>query len=55
MFEAIGHEVTRLKRIRLGGLELGSLEPGEWRDLTRAEIRAAFQPRRSLVSMRSGR
>ena len=55
LFEAIGHEVTRLKRIRLGGLELGSLEPGEWRDLTRAEIRAAFQPRRSLVSMRSGR
>jgi len=42
MFEAIGHEVTRLKRIRLGGLELGALEPGEWRDVTRGELSTAF-------------
>ena len=58
LFEAIGHEVTRLKRIRMGGLELGSLEPGQWRDVSQKEIREAFggnQPRRSLVSMRSGR
>jgi 23S rRNA pseudouridine2605 synthase len=41
--EAIGHEVTRLKRIRLGGLELGSLEPGEWRALSPAEVSAAFR------------
>ncbi|OLC80334.1 MAG: hypothetical protein AUH72_11950 [Acidobacteria bacterium 13_1_40CM_4_65_8] len=42
MFEAIGHEVTRLKRVKLGGLELHALEPGEWREVTRAELRAAF-------------
>jgi 23S rRNA pseudouridine2605 synthase len=42
MFEAVGHEVTRLKRVRLGGLELGSLEPAEWRDLSRSEVRRAF-------------
>ncbi|OLD14778.1 MAG: hypothetical protein AUJ01_13375 [Acidobacteria bacterium 13_1_40CM_3_65_5] len=42
MFEAIGHEVTRLKRVKLGGLELDALEPGEWREVTRAELRAAF-------------
>jgi len=42
LFEAIAHEVTRLKRVRFGGLELGSLEPGEWRELSRAELRAAF-------------
>jgi len=42
MFEAIGHEVTRLKRVSLGGLELGALEPGEWREVTREELRAAF-------------
>jgi pseudouridine synthase len=42
MFDAIGHEVTRLKRVRLGGLELGALEPGEFREVTRAELRAAF-------------
>jgi 23S rRNA pseudouridine2605 synthase len=42
MFEAIGHEVTRLKRVRFGGLELDALEPGEWRELTQADLRAAF-------------
>jgi pseudouridine synthase len=42
LFGAIGHEVTRLKRVRLGPFELGSLEPGCWRDVSRDEIRAAF-------------
>lgn len=42
MFEALGHEVTRLKRVELGGLELGALEPGAWREVTREELRAAF-------------
>lgn len=46
MFEAIGHEVTRLKRVSFGGLELNDLEPGQWREVTRAEIREAF-PNRS--------
>ena len=42
LFDRIGHEVTRLKRVRFGGLELGALEPGAWRDVTRAEGRTAF-------------
>jgi pseudouridine synthase len=42
LFEAIGHEVTRLKRVKLGGLELGQLEPGEWREVTREEMRIEF-------------
>ena len=42
LFEAIGHEVTRLKRVRLGSLELGRLAPGEWRELTRTEVETAF-------------
>ncbi len=42
LFETIGHQVTRLRRVRLGGLELGSLAPGAWRELTHEEIRAAF-------------
>ena len=42
MFEAIDREVTRLKRVRFGGLEIGDLEPGAWRELTRDEVRAAF-------------
>ncbi len=40
--EAVGHEVTRLKRVSFGGLEIGNLEPGQWRRLTRREIDAAF-------------
>jgi 23S rRNA pseudouridine2605 synthase len=42
MFEAIGHEVTRLKRIAFGGLELGNLRPGQWREVSRKECGAAF-------------
>ncbi len=39
MIEAIGHEVHRLRRVRFGPLRLGDLKPGEWRELTPAEIR----------------
>jgi 23S rRNA pseudouridine2605 synthase len=42
LFAAIGHEVTRLHRVSVGGLELNDLQPGRWRELTRAELRAAF-------------
>lgn len=42
LFAAIGHEVTRLKRVRLGALELGDLPPGAWRALTQKDVRAAF-------------
>jgi 23S rRNA pseudouridine2605 synthase len=47
LFQAIGHEVTRLKRVKLGGLELGTLEPGDWREISREEIAAAFRRPRS--------
>ena len=42
MFEAIGHEVTALKRVKLGGLDLGQLQPGQHRELTPREIVQAF-------------
>jgi pseudouridine synthase len=42
MFDAIGHEVTKLKRVKFGSLELGGLTPGQFRELLRAEIAAAF-------------
>ena len=35
--EAAGHEVTRLKRVAFGPLELGDLAPGHWRRLTPEE------------------
>ena len=42
LFSAIGHEVTRLTRVAFGAIELGSLQPGEFRELTREELRRAF-------------
>ncbi len=42
MLGAAGHEVTRLKRISFGGLELGDLEPGKWRVIAMDELRVAF-------------
>ncbi|HKF68454.1 MAG TPA: pseudouridine synthase [Vicinamibacterales bacterium] len=42
MFESIGHEVTALKRVKLGGLDLGGLEPGQHRELTLQETVHAF-------------
>ena len=44
MFGAIGHPVRRLVRIRVGGLRLGNLAPGVWRELTPAEVRAVTRP-----------
>ena len=38
MFEAIGLQVTALKRVGFGPLNLGSLRRGEWRDLTPEEV-----------------
>jgi len=38
MFRAVGREVKRLVRTRLGPLELGPLAPGEVRELTPEEI-----------------
>jgi len=42
MLKAAGHEVTRLKRIAFGGIELGNLGPGKWRNVSADEVRAAF-------------
>lgn len=42
LFDAIGHEVTRLRRVAFGGLDLGALAPGRWRPVTEEEARAAF-------------
>ena len=38
MFDAVGHKVLLLRRIRFGPLELGDLKRGEWRELTAQEV-----------------
>ncbi|MBL8138428.1 MAG: rRNA pseudouridine synthase [Acidobacteria bacterium] len=42
LFAAAGHEVTRLTRIRIGGLDLGDLAPGAWRDISPENVARAF-------------
>jgi len=36
----LGHPVRRLVRVRIGPLDLGDLQPGQWRKLTDAEVKA---------------
>lgn len=38
MLDAVGHPVTRLVRVRLGGLWLEDLRPGEWRELDERDL-----------------
>ncbi|MBP3324454.1 MAG: rRNA pseudouridine synthase [Clostridia bacterium] len=39
MCEYFGLEVARLKRISVGGVKLGMLQPGQYRDLTAEEVK----------------
>lgn len=38
MFEAIGHQIKLLKRVRIGLVKLGGLKRGEYKDLTEEEL-----------------
>jgi 23S rRNA pseudouridine2605 synthase len=40
MFEAIGYQVQRLVRVRVGNLRLGDLSRGHWRTLSKRELDA---------------
>jgi len=40
MCAAVGLRVTRLRRVRMGPLTLGSLPTGKWRELTKREVAA---------------
>lgn len=52
LMKAAGHEVTRLKRVAFGGLDLGDLPAGKWRELSLAELSAAFPNVRAEVGKR---
>ena len=38
MFEAVGHEVKKLRRTEVGIVTLGNLPEGRWRYLTSSEV-----------------
>ena len=44
MCSALGHKAQRLQRVRIINIHLGALSPGEWRELTEAEL-AGLLPR----------
>ena len=60
LLDAVDHPVTRLRRVEFGGLTLGDLEPGTWRHVSAAELRAAFprirfdSPRRHAALAQDG-
>ena len=39
MCEALGLEVARLRRTQIGGVKMGMLKQGDWRDLTEKEVK----------------
>ena len=40
MCEALGYNVRKLRRIRIMNIKLGSMQPGQWRDVTKEELSA---------------
>ncbi len=45
MCEVFGYEVQRLQRVRIINVTLSGLRPGQWRDLTQAELRGLLPQR----------
>ena len=40
MAAAFGYRVTQLRRVRIDNIKIGALKPGQWRNLTDAELKA---------------
>jgi 23S rRNA pseudouridine2605 synthase len=44
LLEAVGHHVTRLLRVSFGGIELGTLQPGKFREVESADFERMLAP-----------
>lgn len=55
LFEAVGHPVSKLRRVALGPLTLRGLKPGQFRALHPYEVEALLGPPRSRGRARQGR
>ncbi|HVS20564.1 MAG TPA: pseudouridine synthase [Pyrinomonadaceae bacterium] len=55
MFDAIGHSVIKLGRVRIGSLHDAKLKPGQWRLLTQPEVKAFYRSARANNRMKSGK
>ncbi|HOA34186.1 MAG: rRNA pseudouridine synthase [Clostridiales bacterium] len=47
MLEEIGAETARLKRTAIGGIKLGMLRPGKWRELMQEEVASLYKAART--------
>jgi 23S rRNA pseudouridine2605 synthase len=52
LVESVGLEVTRLLRVAFGPIELGTLQPGEWREISIDAAHTAFK--RAPINQRAG-
>jgi 23S rRNA pseudouridine2605 synthase len=55
LLEAVGHRVSKLRRIALGPLTARGLKPGQFRSLTPAEVRAFLAPSTGRETHREAR
>jgi len=55
MMLALGHPVRKLRRIAIGPLKLGALQPGQWRDLTDREVQLLRESARRRTRGRKAR
>ena len=53
MCEAVGHRVSRLKRVRIGPITDDDIRPGEFRDLSDREVAALKRAARAPLARRS--
>ncbi len=51
MCEALGCTVTKLRRIRINNIRIGDLQPGQWRELTNAELSALIDSIRNSTGL----
>ena len=51
MCEALGYTVTKLHRIRINSIRIGALQPGQWRELTSAEVAALMDSIRTSSNL----
>lgn len=49
MFNKIGYDVVKLKRVSVGGLKLSGLKPGEIRELKAADLAKIFDLKKTIV------
>jgi pseudouridine synthase len=54
MLAAVGYPVDRLVRVRMGGLTLGNLASGHWRELSAAEAGRVLEQQRGRIDHRAG-